>query len=461
MIPSRRIAWAIMMVLTSLSVSGCSSYSSHALLPHAATTGGAERNVQKLDPGHSRHKHFAGLLPGIKPHAHDPRKIIQHGAAHEVEPPTGPRVEAAFKRLRGGSRSGTADGSRQVRNVATGYDTAGQFGIYEYPNQTFRAGSFGFQTGYELVEMAFMFNGNNILYAPTNRAPGGNCLEIGSGYWGVQAKVYAYDFCDGTGKFHWLEDINDSFRQNFERDWGDGLPSYFYETYWNESINGYTVLLYNATVGQWVWEYNSTGSTVGLPGFATNGWNMFETHYLNGGACPPVLSAHGADAQWLNPATNAWEFLDSVPGLVNNYHWNEAGTDCLNQDDGSGRGYWYALSISSGHDWYVDSYPSASYTGGGGGCDPTVSDCCAIDGTCTCDLYSMQGCCGMYDAYSCGDCGDIIYYTQNPVDCYAKGSSIRRSVNIKRRQQSAIGPPERTDIGTGNARDPKTLGPAP
>jgi hypothetical protein len=443
----KRIAEITTIVVVSLSISGCSSLSSPALLPNTAHGSTAEGMARKVEVGRSRHKHFAGLIAGVTPRLHDPREQIIHGPHHEVAPPTDPRVEAEFKRL----RSGSSSGSRQTRNVANGSDTAGQFGIYEYPNQSFHAGSFGYQTGYEQVEIGFMLLGTNVLYAPTNRAPGGNCLEIGSGYWAGQAKVYAYDFCDGTGKFHWLEDIDGNFRANFERDWGDGLPSYFYETYWNNSLNEYTVLLYNATQGYWVWEYNSAGSTVGVPSLATQGWNMFETHYFTGGACPPVLSAHGGGIQWLDPATNAWETIENVPGIVYNYHYGESGTDCINQDDGSGRGYWYSLSFPTGHDWYVDASPSNPPYTGGGGCDPVESDCCSQDGTCSCDLYNLQQCCDISGGVSCGDCGNIIYFAGHTEDCNTKGLSVRRGVNGSRRQLSfGIAAPYSTRGGRGS-----------
>ncbi|MEA2787072.1 MAG: hypothetical protein QOF71_3176 [Candidatus Eremiobacteraeota bacterium] len=182
---------------------------------------------------------------------------------------------------------------------------------------------------------------------------------------------------------------------------------------------------------------------MGFPQFATQGWNMFETHYLTGGACPPVLSAHSGGLQWLDPITNAWESVETVPGITYNWRWNESGTDCLNRDDGTGRGYYYTLTFPSSQDWYVDSCPSqVPQPPTGGECDPAVSDCCDTYGACSCDLYNLDQCCGVSGGgFGCGDCGDIIYYSQHGIDCYAKGSSVRRSVNGNRRRQSSIAPP--------------------
>lgn len=135
---------------------------------------------------------------------------------------------------------------------------------------------------------------------------------------------------------------------------------------------------------------------MGFPQFATQGWNMFETHYLTGGACPPVLSAHSGGLQWLDPITNAWESVETVPGITYNWRWNESGTDCLNRDDGTGRGYYYTLTFPSSQDWYVDSYPSqVPQPPTGGECDPAVSDCCDTYGACSCDLYNLDQCCGV------------------------------------------------------------------
>lgn len=323
------------------------------------------------------HRKFAGLVAGALPDKIDPRHVPSNLPRIFSEIKVAANVgERQFSAMR---RATLADGSsRTVRNVLYDPNQGGQFGLYSYQTAFFPSGTFGYQTGYEAVEISYAMPVNDLLYAPTNRGVGGSCLEIGSAYTKYAAQVYAYDFCDhalssgGVGVFHYLFQIDGAFRATYERDYGDGLPSYLYETYYDWGTGKWAVLFFNASSGTWENRYESQTGTLDPAAQGANGWNMFETHYFadeqsnRSGACPLAFEAHSWNLQWINPS-GGWQYLDTVPGLSYVYRTYDPNNQCLDADDGSGRGYYYLLDGVTLHEWYVDAYASQA--------DPCANGC--------------------------------------------------------------------------------------
>lgn len=373
--------------MASLMLAACGSQrSSSSAVPDITTSSSAQQaladgfrplSLHSGPHGTNRkrhHKKFAGLVPGTMPDRIDPNHIPANLPRHisevSVPPNAGEKMFAAMRSTRG------APGSRSAQNVVYDPDRGGQFGIYSDQGAFFYSGTFGAMTGYETVETAFAIPLNDWLYAPTSRGPGGACLEIGTSYTTAAAQVYAFDFCDssfggtpGVGKFHYLFTIDGSFRSSYERDYGDGLPSYLYETYFNYGSDRWDVLIYNASAnnnqGQWELRYESQSKMLNSTKGAASGWNMFETHYMStqsnpspSSACPLTLEAHSANSQWINPNSGGWEYLDTIPLVEYRYRVYDVNNQCLDDDDGSGRGYYYLMDGISLHEWYVDAYPS-------------------------------------------------------------------------------------------------------
>ncbi|HEY0392874.1 MAG TPA: hypothetical protein VGD01_00130 [Candidatus Elarobacter sp.] len=155
---------------------------------------------------------------------------------------------------------------------------------------------------------------------------------------------------------------DDSFRDLYERNWGDGLPAYVYETFFDWGRNRWVAMLYNASTSAWDLIYVSNSNNLVSTAEPVEGWDMFEAHYegTSNNICPPMLTLHSYNNQWINPATGNWESVASVPQQQLMRHEGYAGMECLNGDDGSQRGYFYLLTGVSLAEWYVDSYPSAS-----------------------------------------------------------------------------------------------------
>jgi hypothetical protein len=323
--------------------------------------------------------------------------------------------------------------SRATRNLTSGNDNAGQFGTYIYSSYGTSGGSFGANTGYMTSELPWVW-GSNILFAPTNKGADGACLEVGSGYnYNLQsAQVYAFDFCDGTpiGNLHTMKSIDSTFRSLYERNFGDGLPAYFYEVVRNPDGH-WTAYLYDYTDGLWLPFYTSAGTTLNAIPAAKQGsvgWDMFETHYYANGTCPYVPEVHSFAKQYYDLATETWQYLENEPGAQYNIPPAQ-GTDCIGWDDGSGQGYFYSIGYNAGlHDWTVDAYqsqpPPPPDGGGGDPCDPTITDCCGLAiGGCTC--IDPVICCDLYGTYCC--------------DSFVGGPcayDVRRSVSTMRRRQS-------------------------
>jgi hypothetical protein len=200
-------------------------------------------------------------------------------------------------------------------------------------------------------------NGANVLFSPTNKGADGACLEVGSGYnfQAQGAQVYAFDFCDGSsiGSLHKLKDIDATFRSIYERNVGDDLPSYAYETVRNPD-GRWTAYLFDYTDDLWLPFYTSPGTRMNaIPAAAqgNDGWNMFETHYYTSGPCPYVPEIHSFATQYYNRFTGTWQYLENEQGAQYDVPLNQTGTDCLISDDGSGAGYWYAIGYNAGlHD---------------------------------------------------------------------------------------------------------------
>jgi hypothetical protein len=171
-------------------------------------------------------------------------------------------------------------------------------------------------------------------------------------------------------------------------------------------------MLFNATDGVWQSFYVSKGTTlnpIAAQQQGAEGWDIFETKFSAIGNCPFVPEIHSFAKQYLDSATGTWQYLEYEPGA----QYNDSsgyGTDCLNDDDGSGRGNYYTIGYAAGlHDWTVDSNLSVRQPPGGGGgdpgCDPTVQDCCyglscfCFDPAICCDLYGT-GCCNSFTSTS-------------------------------------------------------------
>jgi hypothetical protein len=339
--------------------------------------------------------------------------------------------------------------SRTTQNVTSGGDHAGQFGTYIYSTYGTSGGSFGANTGYMTSELPWVA-GADVLFAPTNKGADQACLEVGSGYnyAGQSAQVYAFDFCDGspTGNLHTMKTIDSTFRSVFERNFGDGLPSYFYEVVRNPDGH-WTAYLYDYTDALWLPYYTSAGTTLNAAPASqqgNEGWDMFETHYFAGGECPYVPEVHSFAKQYFDSLTGTWQYLEYEPGAQFNLQTNQ-GTDCLQWDDGSGEGYFYSIGYNAGlHDWTVDTYPSQPPPPPGGGvgdpCDPVITDCCglAIGG---CNCFDPIICCDLYGTYCC--------------DSFVGGPcalDVRRSVSMRRRQGNASSRGDASSRDTGQER---------
>lgn len=415
-------------VLAAALVAGCAGRGAQTTVPQKraeAVTGmldaaGFRTLSMSLGPHVPRKRHhrkFAGLLPGAPPQKIDPKHVPANLVRRitTVSSLGNARAEAAFAAMRRAPVSGP--GARTAQNVLYDSDHGGQFGLYSYQGAYFASGTYGYQTGYETVETAYAFPSGDYLFAPTNRGVGGSCLEIGTSYSWLAAQVYAYDFCDPgstIGVFHYLFTIDGSFRSSYERDYGDGLPSYAYETYYNWGNGKWDALLYNASTGQWEVRYESQTGTLNPQAQGANGWNMFETHYLNtnaqGVACPLALEVHSQNAQWINPS-GGWQYLDSVPGITYGYRAYDQYNQCLDDDDGSGRGYYYLLAGVSDHEWYVESEPS--------------EDPCAIH-NCGGDPYPYYPPYYYYGPYGC-DGGFTTGRSPCPLDRKRRTASSQRS----------------------------------
>jgi hypothetical protein len=251
----------------------------------------------------------------------------------------------------------------------------------------------------------------NILFAPTNKGADRACLEVGSGYnFKLQsAQVYALDFCDGTaeGTLYTMKTIDSSFRSLYERDFGDGLPSYFYEVV--RTVDGHwTAYLYDYTDGLWLPFYTSVRTmlnTIPAAVQGNEGWDIFESHYYAVGSCPFVPEVHSFGKQYFDMSTSSWRYLEYEPGATFDIPATQLGTDCLESDDGTGVGYFYSIGYNAPlHDWTVDAYPSLRPPPGGGGgdpgCDPAVQDCCGSDPV-SCFCFNQLSCCELYDSSCC------------------------------------------------------------
>ncbi len=117
------------------------------------------------------------------------------------------------------------------------------------------------------------------IYDPTMRAPGTiDCIEVGTHYGpnGATPDWFVYNHC-GTGDLTSVDKpINDTFKNTYGANYGDGLPEYTTEVV-NES-DGYHALLYNhaANNGAGAWDDIVTVTGNYPTDRTSDGWNIFE-----------------------------------------------------------------------------------------------------------------------------------------------------------------------------------------
>jgi hypothetical protein len=141
--------------------------------------------------------------------------------------------------------------------------------------------------------------GDVLLYAPTMKAPNGDCLEAGTAYYNggvytnytTHAYIYAFDFCGGPGQtLH--PDLVHGWFDKYVRINGGGVPEYAVQICNCTGAQAWSVRYYNYQTNVFDTFYSTTGF---YTGFGEGGWTQFETQYNvksgTSAACSPSLPA--------------------------------------------------------------------------------------------------------------------------------------------------------------------------
>lgn len=153
-----------------------------------------------------------------------------------------------------------------------------------------------------------------VLFAPTTHGPNGDCLEVGTWYFGAPttAAFYVFDFCaPGGGTYAFSIPIDDVFESKYVAT-HDNLPAYRTETILKKKT--WHALLYNVQTSSWERVYSRPVSPAG----PLNGWSI-EEYYFNAGNCPIALPPFIDDRiKYHNSVTGTWDVAKngSVDGLT-------------------------------------------------------------------------------------------------------------------------------------------------
>jgi hypothetical protein len=155
--------------------------------------------------------------------------------------------------------------------------------------------------------------GDVVLYAPTMKAPNGDCLEAGTAYYNggsftddtTHAYIYAFDFCGGPGKTLHPDTVTGWF-QKYVRIGADGVPKYVVQICNCKKNQTWSVRYFNHKTKQFDTFYTTTGY---YTGFGLGGWTQFETQYnVAAGtmaACSPNLpTIEDADVHFVTDGRN-------------------------------------------------------------------------------------------------------------------------------------------------------------
>jgi hypothetical protein len=156
--------------------------------------------------------------------------------------------------------------------------------------------------------------GTQTLFAPTTHGPNGDCLEVGTWYFGppTMAAFYVFDFCTSSGgSYVFSIPIDSVFESTYVAN-HDSLPAYRTETILKGNM--WHALLYNEQTKKWERVYTQAASPAG----PQNGWSI-EEYYFNAGNCPTGLPTFiDARIKYHDSTTNTWRFAQngSVAGLT-------------------------------------------------------------------------------------------------------------------------------------------------
>jgi hypothetical protein len=125
--------------------------------------------------------------------------------------------------------------------------------------------------------------GDVLLYAPTMKAPNGDCIEAGTAYYNggsytnyqTHAYIYAFDWCGGPGKTI-TPDLVKNWFTKYVRVNGDGIPEYAVQLCNCTGPKSWSVRYYNYETNKFDTFYSTTGY---YRGFGRGGWTQFETQY--------------------------------------------------------------------------------------------------------------------------------------------------------------------------------------
>jgi hypothetical protein len=171
-------------------------------------------------------------------------------------------------------------------------------------------------TVYTADQVSLAPNGGpgTVLFAPTMHGPNGDCLEVGTWYFGspVTAAFYVFDFCAAGGAAYVYSVPIDSVFESTYVATHNNLPAYRTETIFRN--NKWHALLYNVQTSKWERLYSEPASSAG----PQNGWSI-EEYYFAAGNCPIGLPPFMADRiKYHNSATGTWDVAKngSVDGLT-------------------------------------------------------------------------------------------------------------------------------------------------
>lgn len=113
--------------------------------------------------------------------------------------------------------------------------------------------------------------GNDFLYAPTAKSPGGSCIELTTAYTTSGPLLWAWDWCgsESPGK---TVAMNQAFISTYTTS-VNGRPAYTMDEVLTGSNNTWTIYLHNYQTGAWDTFYTSSGTD--KSGFDF-GWDTYE-----------------------------------------------------------------------------------------------------------------------------------------------------------------------------------------